>query len=156
MFFTTSFGYGDEVPSKHPLLLEVETKLRPILEDLDEKPTIEKKENSFEAKYKMRKYMVHGSYKSGKRAEEAHEAECPSYVGFKIYVRVSDVKKEQRCSLGGTIDETYWTRELSFMKIGNSEKELIWSLSYGVRTDKKLLEKIRKIIMNAYNKAKDK
>jgi len=139
-----------ETPKPNMTLKDIENRTRETLTEIKSELTFEYPQNTsyLLVKYKTQKFMVHDKFKTGKVSEKARETEGPSDKGFMLRMHIEDKGTIHQADIPQRIHETYWDTDLNETVINNTEKQICWSLSFGTRTDKKLLEKIKNIIVD--------
>jgi len=132
------------------ILKSIENNIHKALSGLESELTFEypKYTSSLVIKYKTRKFMVHSRYKTGKISDEAFEIEGPSYKGFLVKIHIEKEGTIHQAVIPQRINEIYWDTDLNHTVINNTNKQIHWSISFGARTDKELLEKIKNIIID--------
>jgi hypothetical protein len=103
-----------------------------------------KHSKSLVVKYKTRKFMIHSGSKIGRYSEKAHEEEGPSYQGFLLSLHLQKKGTVNQAVVPQTIRQPYWRTDLNVTIVDKSDCQLYWGLSYGSRTDEKLLAIVRK------------
>lgn len=139
-----------ETPKSDITLKSIENNIRKTLSEMESELTFEYPQytSNLVVKYKTQKFMVHSIYKTGKISEKAYETEGPSYEGFMLKVQIEDKKTIHQAVIPQRINEIYWNTDLNHTVINNTDKQICWGLSFGVRTDKKLLEEIKNVIVD--------
>jgi hypothetical protein len=105
-----------------------------------------KHSKSLVVKYKTRKFMIHSGSKIGRYSEKAHEEEGPSYQGFLLSLHLQKKGIVNQVVIPQTIRQPYWRTDLNVTIVDKSDRQLYWGLSYGSRTDEKLLAIVRKAV----------
>ncbi len=130
---------------------KIETGLRKSLADLGSDLVIEhpRQRYGIAVRYRTRKYMLHSTNKTGKVSAEAHETVGPDYDGFLLALSLQESNTPAQAMRPQILHEAYWDTELNATPVGNGEREIVWNLSYGVRTDRPTLQKIRNVIIES-------
>jgi len=103
-----------------------------------------KRHDTFILLYRPQAFKVHGRTMTGEVDIEAHDDVGPSYDGLVVKAYLQPRGNVNQAVTPQTIREPYWQTDLDVTPIGDSEKQVYWALSYGSRTDKGLLDKVRK------------
>ncbi len=113
------------------------------------------KTDEFKCEYQTQKFMIHTIYRTGEIDKEAHEELGPSYKGLIVQIGWEEPRQPNAAVYFGPheVDDLYWKTYIIRDSFENAEI-YVW-ISYGVRTDKKLVERIRHIIDEETKKAKD-
>jgi hypothetical protein len=101
------------------------------------------RDDTFLLLYRPQAFKVHGRAMTGEVTAEAHDEVGPSYEGFVVRAQLQPRGNVNQAVTPQTIHEPYWQTDLDVTPIGDSDKQVYWALSYGSRTDKDLLDKIR-------------
>ncbi len=102
--------------------------------------------NTLLVKYKTRKFMVHGHSKIGQHSEQARQREGPNYRGVLLRIHLQKSGTVNQAMVPQTITEPYWQTDLNITLIDNHDKQLYWALSYGPRTDRKLIRALTEAV----------
>ena len=97
---------------------------------------------------KTRPFQVHGAYMTGEYAEKTHEEEGPHRQGFLLHVRVGKGPDVGQLALPQTLREPYWQTYIDKSE-GHKGEYLLLRLSYGSRTDEKLLDRLKRVVAAA-------
>jgi hypothetical protein len=126
-------------------LLKAQSVLTTALKDLDPNLTFSYDRNppSLVVRYQTRKFMVHGRSKIGKVSEKAHETEGPSYKGFLMRIYLEERGQIRAAVIPQTLRQPYWDTDLNIVELPGDQKQLYWTLSYGVRAPVETKKKIR-------------
>jgi hypothetical protein len=149
--FTSSIVFADNaIPQRDPVLSLAEKAIKSAvaISDPNLMLTFEypKHSKSLVVKYKTRKFMIHSGSKIGKYSEKAHEEEGPSYQGFLLRLHIQKKGTVNQAIVPQTIRQPYWRTDLNVTIVDKSDRQLYWGLSYGSRTDEKLLAIVRKAV----------
>jgi len=128
------------------ILKAIEAKLQPILKTLELSPTSDYKKSDLIIGYRTQKLMVHVIKFSGEITPELREETGPSYQGFILNIRLQPARELNALKMPATMQKPYWQTYMNVSQIKETEKKVLWSLSYGSRTDEKLLAKIRDVM----------
>jgi len=147
-------GPGDDVPAQ-PTFVEREES-PPAFKELTARLTKLLKADSLEAevslhgdelvvRYRTRKFMVHGQYKTGEFTEKALEEEGPRIRGFRLHAYFHTERPRGALVVPCDIQEPYWTTFANQYAIGTGKDSGYISvrLSYTHQTDSKLLERLK-------------
>jgi hypothetical protein len=139
-----------EIFNSDNTLKSIENNIRKALSEIESELAFEypKYTSSLVIKYKTRKFMVHTIYKTGRISDEAFETEGPSYKGFLIKIYIEKKGTTHQAIIPQRINEIYWETDLNHTVINNTDRQIHWRISFGVCTDKELLEKIKNIIID--------
>jgi hypothetical protein len=111
---------------------------------------ITRRADGLTARYKTRRFMVHNIQKTGKISARAREVEGPSYVGFLLKLDLQKGRYQGAAVIPQDNSRPYWRTHINAHHL--SSDEYVWvSLSYGVRTDRRLVERIKKAVEAAVN-----
>jgi hypothetical protein len=88
-------------------------------------------------------FKIHGVSKGGEVALEAHDEIGPSARGFILTLHVQPKGEVNQAVTPQTLRRPYWMTDLDVTPIAKSDQQIYWGLSYGARTDAKLLEDLR-------------
>lgn len=88
-------------------------------------------------------YKIHGVSKGGDVSLEAHDEIGPSARGIILTMHIQPKGQVNQAVTPQTIRRPYWLTDLDVTPIAKSDNQIYWGLSYGARTDGKLLEEIR-------------
>jgi hypothetical protein len=124
----------------------VEKVLNPILEAVDPKIKIEFRDQSLVATHLTQNFKIHGRNKRGDFSEKAHDEIGPSSTGFVLKAQLRPLGEVTQAAIPQTLREPYWLTDLDVTSLGKTDKQILWSLSYGSRADKELLDKIRQAL----------
>jgi hypothetical protein len=140
----TMAGIADENPD----LKQVAIALGPALQKLDLKAdiTYPSGTTSLVVSYRTQLYKIHGRSMTGEISPDAHDETGPSFKGFVLRVHLQDKGEVNQACTPQTLQEPYWQTYLDVTPIGATEKQIYWALSFGSRTDTKLLAQLRKAL----------
>ena len=93
--------------------------------------------------YLPQTFKVHSVSMTGEVSAEAHDEQGPSFKGFVLRVYTQAKGEVNQAVTPQTIHRPYWLTDLNVTPLGKSDKQIYWALSYGGRTDKKLLDDLR-------------
>jgi hypothetical protein len=134
------------VETKVHELKVVEKALKPIFEAVEPRIKIEYRDQTLEATHLTQKFKIHQRNKRGDFSETAHDEIGPSSTGFVLRAHLQPRGEVNQAVTPQTIREPYWVTDLGVTPIGKTDKQILWSLSYGSRADKELLDKIRQAL----------
>ncbi len=125
--------------------------LRPVLEKLGaEAPKIEVSQDGrdVDVRYRTQKFAIHGISMTGKIDEHTHEEIGPAHDGFRLKMTVEEKEGEpNQADVPQTLREPYWQTDLDIAIIDGTSRQVFWSLSYGSRPDKSILDAIRNALL---------
>jgi len=124
----------------------VEKALIPIFEEVEPGIKIEFRDQTLTVNHVTQKFKIHARNKRGDFSETAHEEIGPSSTGFILKAQLRPRGEVYQAVTPQTIREPYWVTDLDVTSIGKTDKQILWSLSYGSRADKELLDKIRQAL----------
>lgn len=130
-----------------PVLQAVESRLREALGDLDPAPAYRVDGTTLVVEWRTQKFLVHPRTKSGEIAPQAREEVGPSHLGFVLNVHVQPAGEVNAAVTPQTLHTPYWETALDVTQVPSTDRQLFWGLSYGSRTDRKVLEIIRQSII---------
>lgn len=117
--------------------------LEPILETLEPKASVEFEDATLIVAFRPQKFKIHGRSLLGDIAVEAHDEIGPSYKGIVLRAYLQPLGTVNMAETPQTVREPYWSTDLDVAPVGKTDKQIYWGLSYGSRTDKQVLDKIR-------------
>lgn len=122
------------------------TALKPILARLEPAAKTEIGDNgrALTISYLPQKFQVHGISLDGQISPTAHEEIGPSYKGFILNAYLQPRGEVNMAVTPQTLHRPYWLTDLDVTPVGKSDNQLYWSVSYGSRTDRQVLDEIRK------------
>ena len=130
-----------------PELEKVMAGLRSVTAVLSPAPEIRTNEaSSLTVSYKTQIFKIHGGSMSGEFAREAHDEQGPTAQGFMLTVSVQQKGEINQGVVPQTLRAPYWQTYLQVTPVAGSDKQLFWGLSFGMRTDAKLLAQIREAV----------
>jgi hypothetical protein len=94
--------------------------------------------------HKTNKLMVHTIHKTGYISPKPVEVEGPNYDGLIVEARVGMGQYSGQAEIPQEWKRTYWTTFINAYSIDKGKSHLYLSISYGSRTDKQMIEKIKK------------
>jgi hypothetical protein len=100
------------------------------------------------AEFQTRNFQVYARSKSGKIADEPHNERGPDYRGFlmRVTAQLQSAKYVGAADIPQDLREPYWTTFINAVDLSGEEGYLWLQLSYGSRTDKKLLATIKEAV----------
>ena len=128
------------------VLKTVADTLRPVLERLDPKPTVEYPEyypDSIRFTFLPQTYKIHPRSMTGEVSTNVFDEVGPSFRGFVLRVDVQQKGEVNQACTPQTIREPYWLTDLDVIPIEQSDKQIFWVLSYAGRTPTNVLADIR-------------
>ena len=156
--FIVAFGMaGVSFANENPDLNRVAAALRPVLEKFDIKAdiTFANPNASLVVSYRTQSCKIHARSMTGEISPDAYDETGPSFKGFVLRVHLQDKGEVNQAVTPQTLQEPYWQTNLEVTPLGGTQKQIYWALSFGSRTDTKLLEQLRKA-MNDLNGAASK
>ncbi|MDA1138632.1 MAG: hypothetical protein O3B01_08620 [Planctomycetota bacterium] len=138
-------------------LKQVAIALRPVLEkiDLDADISYPSGTTTLVVSYRSQLYKIHGRSMTGEVSPDAHDETGPSFKGFVLRVHLQDQGEVNQADTPQTFQEPYWQTYLDVTPIGGTQKQIYWALSFGSRTDTKLLTKLRNALNDMKNAEQD-
>jgi len=126
-------------------LKAVAESLQPILQKLNPGAKVEYSEGAqtLTITYLPQTFKVHSRSMNGEIALKAHDEIGPSYKGFVLMVSLQPKGLVNQAVTPQTMRYPYWATDMDVTPFGKTGKQLYWGLSYGSRTDYKLLYDIR-------------
>lgn len=88
-------------------------------------------------------FKIHGVSKGGDISPEAHDEIGPSARGFILTLHIQPKGEINQAVTPQTLRRPYWLTDLDVTPMAKSDQQIYWGLSYGTRTDAKLLDEIR-------------
>ncbi len=151
---SSSSGRLIEVPiektAEHQILQDLEKRLKEALKNACPKAEFAVEKGMLVVQHKTKKFLTHGHSKAkiDKEAAKTHEELGPEETGF--ILKLSALKgnpKEGQAVSGQTLKEEHWQTLLVGYTLEWKKEMYIWvRLSYGSKTDTKLLDTIKKTI----------
>jgi hypothetical protein len=140
--------FAESIQKVDPTLKLIENKIRSALADIESELNFEHPATtSLIIKYKTRAFTVHSRYKTGKISQKAYGTEGPTYIGFMLSVNLEEVSTLHQAVGPQRLDRIYWVTDLNHTTIKKTDIRICWRLPFGTRTDQKMLDKIRQILM---------
>ena len=126
----------------------VASALQPVLQKLDPKPDLSYPSSSptLLITYKSQMYKIHGRSMTGEVSPDAHDELGPSFRGFVLRVHLQEKGEANQAATPQSLREPYWRTDLDVTPLPGTQKQIYWSLSYGVRTDNDLLAQIKRTL----------
>lgn len=135
-----------------PEIDRVAAALAPLFSSLSPVPKQERDTpSSVQFSYRTRSYRVHGISMTGEYDKEAMEETGPDASGFILYLDIQSKGVINQADTPQTLRRPYWETYVQTTPVAYADKQLYWGLSYGSRTDKKILSQIRGAIEKAAN-----
>jgi hypothetical protein len=131
----------DGMPSAE--LKPVEESLKPILQTLVPKAMVEYRDQSLIVTYRCQTFKIHDRNKSGEISEVTRDVVGPGFKGFVLRTYLQPLGEINQSVTPQSMREPYWLTDLDVTRIGKTDKQVYWALSYGSQTDRELLDKIR-------------
>jgi len=128
------------------VLVRVAGALRPVMERLDPKPTVEYPEHypsSIRFTYLPQMYKVHGRLKTGGVSTNTFDEIGPSFRGLVLRVDVQNKGEANQACTPQTIREPYWLTDLDVIPVGQTDRQIFWVLSYAGGTPTNVLADMR-------------
>jgi len=138
---------------ENPALKQVAMALGPILEKLDIKAdiTYPSDTTSLVVSYRTQPYKIHGRSMTGEISPDAYDETGPSFKGFVLRVHLQDKGEVNQAATPQTLREPYWQTHMDVTPLGATQKQIFWALSFGSRTDTKLLAQLMKALTDLKN-----
>jgi hypothetical protein len=137
------------------VLGHIETKLRGALTRLQPAPAFEYLKDyrgSLQVTYLPQTFLIHHHDMTGRIATNALEEAGPSYKGFVLRVDLQPLGEVNQAVIPQTLREPYWRTDLDVTTVGGTTNQIFTVLSYGSRTDKELLQNIRRVLKSVAGK----
>jgi hypothetical protein len=139
-------------PAEEPtsVVQQVEQAVKPALAGLSPAPTIEHERGEDGAilviRYEVRKFLVHGTYKSGDWLTNAEEKIGPKATGFVLTINLEKLGALEQLVTPQTLHEPYWQTFVDVTPVAGTTNQIYWALLYGARTDQPLLERLKRAL----------
>lgn len=146
LFLMTCHSAGAAETAMTPHLSRIRTAIDEVLEDLQADVRGTGTGNSLTYAYQTQKFMVHSISMTGSISEKAHEEQGPGYRGFLMTITQHKGIYQEQALIPQGLKRPYWTTYLNAYPINANSEYIRLNLSYGSRTDRKLLEKIKACI----------
>ncbi|MBI3985517.1 MAG: hypothetical protein HY343_01240 [Lentisphaerae bacterium] len=136
---------SEPTDNNSPLIL---TSLRLRLMEIvsDARATIRIEGNQLILEQNTRSYLVYRSDKTGKISREPTNEIGPDSDGLLLSIAVQDGVYAGAAETNLEIKEPYWTTYFDAYAIDKGARHLHVNLSYGTRTDRQLIERIKKML----------
>ena len=136
--------------SPDPALAALKERLEQEFQKLDPKPTFDFPGEGYQGRtlivrYKTRKYVVHTELPKGGYAETTERREGPDDGGFLLTVHMERLGEVNQLVVPWVIRQPYWDLYVNVYPVKNTKKQLYVGLDYLFTTDKKLLDRIKKV-----------
>jgi hypothetical protein len=135
--------------AKPQALVELEPILLKVMQQAQPQATLAYTEGELVGQYQTQKFMVHTIYKTGAISEQSREELGPNFQGFLLKLTV------QKAAYQGAADwpygvwhRIYWDTYINEYQLPDKTGYLRLELSYGARSDTKLLSDVRRAIAN--------
>jgi len=127
-------------------LKEVSAGLSRIAEDLKPEATVVGSNGTVVLSYKTRKFMVHGTYRDGRRVEKAHEALGPQVDGLIVRVKLQDGRYDGAAVVPQGLRKPYWTTYINAYPVAQGKQYLWVNISFGSRTDRDTITRVKQLL----------
>lgn len=140
-----AFAVDPQEPKRSPELVGVAEGLQLTLRELDPPADLRftNQGTTLVATYLPQTFKIHGTTMSGAIDLEAHDEVGPSYKGFVLQVHLQKLGEINQAVTPQTIRRPYWSTDLDVTPLAGTKHQIYWALSYGSRTDKELLVRLR-------------
>ncbi|QJX00333.1 RNA polymerase sigma factor [Frigoriglobus tundricola] len=134
-----------EVP---PALKALADRLKGVLKTDCPDATVDIDGNELTIRYRVRKYVVHGSLKNGEFTEQTFEKEGPRVKGFRLQVSFHREKQLSALVIPQTLAEPYWLVYVNQYPVGSgADAGYVWvNLWYNRQVSAELLNKIKECL----------
>jgi hypothetical protein len=150
----SSYTFPDNISHQsYPILKRAEQTLRSALADIEPDLEVEYPTSSFSliVNYKTQDFVIRPRSKTGAISEQTYNETGPSFRGFAMKCHLQPAGTINQAEIPQTIKEPYWQTDLNVTQVAGTDKQLYWALSYGSRTEKSLLTRIRKAMESLSN-----
>lgn len=141
---------ADPKDAPDAVLVELRSKLEKELSDLKPAPTFEISPHSggksMVMRYKTREYQVHIPEGQGRLSKDLHTEVGPDAGGLMLNVHVQAYGVNNQAVVPQTLRNPYWDTYLDVYPLAAKDKQIYCGLSSRFTTDKKLIERIKKIL----------
>lgn len=137
---------ADPKDAPDPVLVELRSKLEKELSDLKPAPTFEVGETTLKMRYKTREYQVHRPEGQGRLSKELHTEIGPDAGGLVLNVHVQANGEVIQAVVPQTLRNPYWDTHLDVYPVADKNKQIFCGVSSRFTTDKKLIDKIKKVL----------
>jgi len=127
-------------------LSQVAERLSEIANDMKPVAAVEQNGRAVSLSYNTRKFMVHNTDKLGHHSEKAHETVGPRYDGLIVKVTVQDGRYFGAAIIPLNLRRPYWTTFVNAYPIAKGKQHLHVNISYGSRTDRELIKRIKDML----------
>lgn len=121
---------------------EWRTKLQSIIRQHHADAVVTVENGAYVYRYHTQTFKIHTIYKTGEIAATAHDEEGPNVDGVFLTVSLQDGPYQGAAEIPQDLRRPYWTTFINSYPFATG-KHLWMSLSYGSRSDKKLIEAIK-------------
>lgn len=121
---------------------EWQAKLQAAIRQFDSKAVVVVENGTYIYRYHTQTFKIHAIDKTGHLSEVAHDEEGPNVDGLLLRVTLHDKPYQGAAEIPQDLRLVYWTTFINSYPVTGG-KYLHMQLSYGGRTDRKLLEAIK-------------
>lgn len=133
-----AFGVCANEPIDH----ECKARLQTIIRKYHPDANIEEENDRLVYRFHTQTFKMHTIHKTGHISEKAHDEEGPNVDGILVTVTLREGKYEGPLETPQTLNRPYWRTFVNAYSVPGP-KYLWLSVSYGSRTDKKLIEELK-------------
>jgi hypothetical protein len=126
-----------------PIGREYKTKLQAVIQQHHPDAKVEREKNRLVYRFHTQNFKIHTIHKNGHISEEAHDEEGPHVDGILVTVSLTGGSYRRiAVEIPQTLRRTYWDTFVNAYPV--SDTQHLWlNLSYGKRTDKKLIDAVK-------------
>jgi hypothetical protein len=95
---------------------------------------------------RTRDFQVYSVFKDGRVAEQLHVERGPKHDGFLLQVTLQPGRYQGAAEIPQDIRHPYWTTYVNAIELPDKESHLHVQLSYGSRTDRELLDRLKEVV----------
>ena len=99
--------------------------------------------NDMKIIYDTNIFTIHAIHKTGYVSPEPHQEEGPNYDGILLELSVHAGSYSGAADIPQEFNKPYWTTYINSRSVNHAKEYLLFSLSYGNRTNKELIIKIK-------------
>jgi hypothetical protein len=134
--------YCESADTSIPEFENMQSDLQAILNQYESEYEVILDNNDLTIKYNTDNFMIHSRDKTGYISPNAIEKEGPNYNGFLIKLSVQDGQYSGVAMIPQTLKKPYWKTFINAYPLSNNTQYIWCSFSYGVRTNKELIEEV--------------
>ena len=127
-------------------LSQVADALTKIAAELNPVSSVVQDRRAVSLSYETRKFMVHNTDKLGRHWAKAHETVGPKTDGLIVQISLQDGRYFGAAKIPQNIHRPYWITYVNAYPIAKGKQHLHVNISYGGRTDRETVKKIKTLL----------